>query len=373
MTHSDNRPADISNRAGELENNLLAFRRLALNSIALSKLAGKQIAHSSEMDYQKIILCIIAIVAFLGNTFTVLLFLRKSKWLKKTYNCLILALAIQDILLAVSIIALPGFIFKNDSYTVTSNGIAGWTYCKFVWSHFIPFSLGITSVYTCLMLTFDRWLAVVKPLSYKKYEQSRLVVFLTVLFPWAAGMCFEITAPLNASQSQQNGTILCHWKRQEYSSKTVFFAAFSFTGMMLVPAILMVTAYGLIIVHMKRSQTRVNVLRGGSDLNRRNTSTVLSLKRVTVTACIASTIVIVSWLPDQVYYALSQVELTELGTTAHFAVMVLAFANSCFNPAIYSFSNRAYRHGIKEMLGCFCRKIRSTATNQLPIREPSTF
>lgn len=326
------------------------------------------------MDPQKFILCIIAIVAFLGNTSTVLLFLKKSKWLKKTYNCLILALAVQDILLAISIMVLPGFIFEQDKYTaVTSRGIAGWIYCKVVWSHFIPFSLGITSVYTCLMLTFDRWLAVAKPLSYKKYEQSRLVVFLTVLFPWIAGMCFEITAPLNAAQSQANGTILCYWKRQDYSSKTVFLAVFTFTGMILVPAILMVAAYSLIIVHMKRSQNRVNVLRGSSDVNRRSTSTVLSLKRVTITACIASTVVIVSWFPDQVYYALSQVHLTELGTTAHFAVKVLAFANSCFNPVIYCFSNRAYRNGIKEIFGCFCCRVRSTATNDLSIPEPLTF
>ena len=123
------------------------------------------------MDHEKVIFSIIAVIGFLGNTLTVLLFLRNLKWLKKTYNCLILALAIQDILLAICVMVIPGFFLEERYYTVSAeNEISRWIFCKIIWSQFIPFALGIASVYSCLMLTFDRWLAVVKPISYTKYE-----------------------------------------------------------------------------------------------------------------------------------------------------------------------------------------------------------
>ncbi len=322
------------------------------------------------MDYQKVILSIIAAIAFLGNSFTVLLFLRKSKWLKKTYNCLILALAIQDILLAICIMVLPGFILDERYYAVPAeNEISRCLFCKIIWSHFIPFALGIASVYSCLMLTFDRWLAVVKPLSYKKYEQSRIVIILTVVFPWIAGMCFEITAPLGAMWMEANSTFACKWKTPEYTSKTFFLAVFTFLGMVAVPAALMVLAYGSIIVHMKRSQNRVSVAKSNSEMNRQRKA-LIALKRVTVTALFASTVVIVCWLPDQLYYTLSQVNLTKLGTTTHLVVKILAFANSCFNPAIYCFSNNMYRRGLREMFGCLCCKVHPLAS-EMSVGEPT--
>ncbi len=324
------------------------------------------------MDYQKVIFSVIAVIAFLGNTLTVLLFLSKSKWLKKTYNCLIFALAIQDILLAICIMVLPGFILENGYYTVPAeNEISTWIFCKIFWSQFIPFALGIASVYSCLMLTFERWLAVVRPHSYKRYEQSRIFVTLTVVFPWIAGMCFEITTPLRTMWIEANGTFVCYWKTPEYTSKTIFLAVFTFLGMIAVPAALMVLAYGSIIVHMKRSQNRVSVGRSNSEINRQRKA-LIALKRITMTAFFASTVVIVCWLPDQLYYALSQVQVTELATTTHLVVKILAFANSCFNPAIYCFSNNMYRRGLREMFGCLCCKV-SPLASEMPVGDPTVF
>ena len=163
---------------------------------------------------------------------------------------------------------------------------------------------------------------------------------------------------------QANGTYVCYWKTPEYTPKTIFLAIFTFLGMIAVPAALMVLAYGSIIVHMKRSQTRVNtdsVIRCNQETNRQRKA-FISLKRVTMTAFFASTVVIVCWLPDQLYYALSQVQVTELATTTHLVLNILAFANACFNPVIYCFSNNMYRRGLREMFSCPCCKVYSVAS-----------
>ena len=312
------------------------------------------------MDIENIMHIPISVVAFFGNTLTVLLFVRKSKWLKKTYNCLIFALAVQDIIAAICLIVLPGFLMKQDAYKLPDSKISSLIFCKILWSGFLPFAFGNASVYTCLMLTFDRWLAVVKPLSYKKYEQSRIFAILAILFPWIAGICFDITAPLNVTIGVNiNGTFVCSWPDQEYTFKTVFIAIFLFLGKIGVPATFMVIAYNRIIVHMQSSRNRVNVIRNSNERNRQHCA-LKTLKRITVTALFASTVIIMCWLPNQLYYALSQVQVTKLGTTTHFAVTLLAFSNSCFNPVIYCFSNKEYQREIMAIFRCFSREVHPT-------------
>ncbi|XP_028414216.1 allatostatin-A receptor-like [Dendronephthya gigantea] len=295
---------------------------------------------------RQVFVAIISFIAFFGNSLTVLLFIKKSKWLKKTYNCLILALAIQDILQAICILISPGYILQKGDYTLPSGETSRWIFCKIFWSHFCIFTLGITSVYTCLMLTLDRWLAVAMPLFYKKYEQSRKVVFSAVLFPWIAGMCLNVTEPLSTMPIKVNGTFICVWKTLEYLSETIVLAISTFLCTIVIPGALMVIAYGWIVVHTKRSQTRVAVIPA------KGSNALKSLKRITTTAFFASSIVIICWLPSQLYYALSYLRLTKGGSTTHFFLIYLAFLNSCFNPVIYCFSNRTYRNGLRDLFSC---------------------
>ena len=297
----------------------------------------------------KCLLVVIAVVAFVGNTLTVVLFIKKSKWLKKAHGCLIFALSIQDILTAICLLSLPSFVLDHDAYPLPSSSIARDIFCSLVWSQYFAFALGVTSVYTCLMLTIERWFAVIKPLYYRRYEHSTAVVAVLVLIPWVAGFCFVISTPLNAKPIEQNGTFICGWKKIESSStERIPIAVFTFLGLFFIPAMIMVVAYVQIILHMKRSRVRVGVTT--------STARLKALKHVTLTAFFASSIIVVCWLPDQLYYALSVVELTQLVSPAHSALHLLAFANSCINPFIYSFSNHEYRNGLKEMFSVWCRE-----------------
>ena len=295
------------------------------------------------------VVAVIAIVALVGNMLTVVLFIKKSKWLRKAHGCLIFALAIQDILTAICLLSLPSFVLDHDAYPLPSSPKARYIFCSLVWSQYFPFALGVTSVYTCLMLIIERWFPLVKPLYYRRYNHSTAVVAALVLIPWVAGFFFEIATALNAKPIEQtDGTFICGWKKVESSTiERIPVAVFTFLGLFFIPAVIMVVAYVHIILHMKRSRVRAaGVTTSSAGLN--------ALKQVTITAFFASTIIVVCWLPDQLYYALSLVEITQPGSTAHSALQLLAFANSCINPFIYSFSNREYRNGLKEMFSVWC-------------------
>lgn len=295
----------------------------------------------------------IAVISLIGNILVVLLFIKRRKWLKKAHSCLILALAIQDVLLAIGLLILPSFVQSSNAYDVPSNQILRSIYCSLLWSQYFPFALGITSIYTCLMLTIDRWFAVLKPMSYRRLMHSPIVISVMMIIPWIAGFGFEISTPLSAKSKQKDdGSYVCFWKIAESSATKTSLAIFSLLGMIIIPGILMAMAYVQIIVRIKGSSSRISssVQFPVQAAARRPVERFRSLKRLTKMALGASVIMIVCWLPDQIYYALFQLGRATLGTTTHDAFKILAFANSCMNPFLYSFSNKVYRREFKAIL-----------------------
>ena len=111
----------------------------------------------------KVIFSLTACFALIGNVLVLILFIRCPIWLKKTHNQCIFSLAVTDILTAISLFVVPKFLHDSDAYTVPSSYLAREMYCPLVWSPFIPFSFGITSVYTCFVFALELCLSFVRP------------------------------------------------------------------------------------------------------------------------------------------------------------------------------------------------------------------
>ena len=77
-----------------------------------------------------------------------------------------------------------------------------------------------------------------------------------------------------------------------------------------------------------------------------------SLKKLTIIACAASTIVVVCWLPDQFYFCLFLLGLIDLQNGWHDGLIILAFLNTCLNPILYCFSNKQYAELFESVLCC---------------------
>jgi hypothetical protein len=314
-----------------------------------------------------VFLAIIAVLSLFGNTLVVILFIKNRQWLKKAHSCLLLGLAVQDILTAIGLLVLPGFVQTADTYDPPQDSTLSQLFCSVVWSRYIPFSLAISSVYTCLMLTVDRWSAVMRPMSYRRINNSAKVVAAMVVIPWVAGFGLEVSAILNVHSIEVNGTFVCSWSQDESSApRKTTVALVTFFGMILVPAILITIAYVMIIVKLRASSTKVRPT--VADLNgqgnpgrahdtKRSHDSFAHLKKLTRVACAASTIVIICWLPDQLYYCLFQLEKVDFGTPLHDALVILAFMNTMLNPVIYSFSNSKYKDEFKAILCCQFRTV----------------
>ena len=320
----------------------------------------KPTSHSQVIQYMIPVFVCIAILALSGNLLVVFLFIRNRGWLKKAHSILILMLAITDILTAICVLCVPLFIHESDVYTVSENEFLRELYCRVVWSHYIVFSLGVTSVYLCLSLAIERWLAINKPLFYKQHMNSKRTIRLLVVIPWISGFGFESSAIVRTTGViLPDGTTSCQWNpdTSEWATR-VAIAVVSFCGMILIPGILVLLAYVHILIKIKGTLKRDSVRH--QNFQKRSDRT--DFKRVTLMAGLASLALLICWLPGQFYFMLSQMGYVEVHVMPHRWLNVLALSSSGWNPIIYCFSNPQYREGFKSELSrllCLCKLVRN--------------
>ena len=128
---------------------------------------------------------IICTIAILGNALVIMVFVWDKKLLKKSYNLLILSLAIADVLTAITLITNPGFVL-GDSFPVSTNPVLGEIFCRVIWSRAFIFQLVVFSVYLSLALTTERWFAVVKPQKYCAFfSKKRILIYVVSSWVWS--------------------------------------------------------------------------------------------------------------------------------------------------------------------------------------------
>ena len=94
-----------------------------------------------------------------------MIFVIERQLLKKSYNVLIMFLAISDVLTAVNIIMSPFYVLGN-AFPYPENPIPQEIFCRFIYNKILVFQLIYFSVYITLVLTAERWFAVVRPHQY---------------------------------------------------------------------------------------------------------------------------------------------------------------------------------------------------------------
>ena len=132
--------------------------------------------------YTQTTFAIIAAIAFLGNTLVILLFVKERKLLKKSYNMLILFLAISDVLTAILLVTNPALVL-GDLFPYPTNPVLGRIFCRVIWSRAFLFQLAVFSAYICLALATERWYAVIKPLQYNDtFNKKRTLVYIFLVW-----------------------------------------------------------------------------------------------------------------------------------------------------------------------------------------------
>ena len=290
----------------------------------------------------QIALCVISVLAILGNTFTILVLVREKRLLKKSYNSFILCLAIADVLTAILLIASPGFAL-GDLIPLPTNPVLGEIFCQAIWSRMFLFQLVFFSIYITLLLTVERWVAVVKPSKYNVFfKGKRLIWHVLFCLIWSFALIgtdlFDVVYDPSSSSND-----IC--KFNFISSGSTFrtsLSVFLIIMKLFFPCLSMIGLY----IHMIVKTNNSPVASAESKAKLRGKMT----RMIRIMTCI----LLICYSPNQIFFIFATAGKATIDSTLHHFTAILNFLAICVNPFIYALSNPNYGRRYKKALLSFC-------------------
>ena len=289
-----------------------------------------------------IVLVFLIIISVAGNLLVCGAFVIQPR-LRKVVYFPVLSLAVADVMCG--LIAMPSYLAKKHVFGGKKEQIV----CDI--SRFSYFLTEYASVFSLTIISVDRALAIIRPLTYKTTVTSkRMKVVLAFAWCWAT---FVSALPF-FWKAEDDG--VCHFRPTNEWSLAVI------TGNVLLPFLIILLCQFSIYVIAVKHAIIINKQREVGLLNNRRCSTPRTdawaiERKATISLSIVIGLFILCWGPSSLYYFLQKVSAEHFEGyfgdqegTFNAVVKLLTFANSCFNPLVYSWMNKDFRHAFMRVL-----------------------
>ena len=229
----------------------------------------------------------VASVALSGNVLLCIALLRQRRDVfRKPYTTVVFALALTDILTALFLFLSPRYVF-NDTFPQPTTTLGLGAYCQLLWGRAPLFFFGVASLFLCVLLTLERWCALVFPTKYRDLVTIKRATGGVFVCCVIAVTVVAISAPIIEYHPERPPGRRCSFTGAKGTQwKVASTVAFLFKSF--IPCFAIVVLYA----HM------VYKLTTGSLVAQQHNSEVK--KRITKVAAIASLLQILCWLPHQV-------------------------------------------------------------------------
>ena len=242
----------------------------------------------------------IAVSIILSNTLVIVSFIKNSNLRTRT-NCLIASLAVADFL--VGLVSVPGWlvlVHKEDDRRFAWYGVVMETWYVF------EILAGVGSIFHLLALSWDRLCAIVWPLRHRSYTKTKYLIIIFLTWSLATLVSGLSVVGNRISPQAYNMSVIC----------LCFF----------LPLILIFVAQGVTLVAIKRNLAKFH-----------HNLTLKRDVRAAKTIAIMIGLFLIGWLP---FFSLGLVQYVHddfsvLPAHAVFAVKLLQYSNSLFNPILY--------------------------------------
>ena len=287
--------------------------------------------------------CAVAVFALIANISVLVAFVMSKKLRKNKSNYFAVNLALSDIFVCIGPLPLWLLnIWHIRSSVVLSKGIlpsSGVRTYGIIWQ-FLDAFFTVASVFNLSLLSIERYFAIAKPLWHRVHVSKR-VMLAACWLPWIYALVF-----LGPSLAFQSGLAVI------IAYKVV---------VILLPCVVMITAYGLLVVHIVDDRRTRNMAvfstaiasnsvspGGNSPIHRRNQKLTLRLSLLTLAF-------ILCWLPyicwvlwyttsDRVEYIESRSYFYDISISLKY----LSYFNSFINPFLYVFGRPAFSVVLKD-------------------------
>lgn len=308
-----------------------------VNHEMLDNLEFEQVVHLAV----SIIFGIIVVLGLVGNLLVIIVVWSNTQ-MQNTTNILIVSLAFAD--MTFIIFCVP---FTAAKY-VLSTWPFGDVWCKI--SSYLMYVCAFASVYTLVLMSLDRYLAVVHPITSMKIRTRRnanLLVFLTWMIILGSNMPTLLQHHVieYTFYDMNRSTCLLYTNTSDPVARS-FHACFFVFGYVL-PLTLICFLYGFMLKRLL-----YGVVPGGSQ----RAESIRSKKRVTKMIVIVVGIFALCWLPIQILFMIQVFSNFFEANVATFGIQMtsncLAYMNSCVNPILYAFLSENFRRSFRKLLCC---------------------
>ncbi|XP_071490712.1 cholecystokinin receptor-like [Diadema antillarum] len=338
---------------------------------------------------------LIAILGIIGNVIVIaVVFGRRSK--SRSTDIFVGNLAIADFLTSILLIPYPKVKSIPNTWT-------GELYCKVMEDTYLLWTTVTASIYSLVVVSLDRFFAVVYPIHFKRFANRRLVNCIVCLI-WVGSSILMIRILLTNTTSVVIGK--CAYRRPPRNQQIVYgiyvfvirlalptvlmlvtqtaiarslrreaarFASnestasfhqiarsrvLTLTLTFALPAVLMLVTQIAIVRSLRREATRFESNESTASFHQTARSRVLTLTFAVVL------IYFICWSPDQIAYFSFNLGLTPSFVRSPFArvVTALAICNSCVNPILYTLRHPQFREAVTDFF-------RNTSKENTPIFE----
>ncbi|XP_031618278.1 allatostatin-A receptor-like [Contarinia nasturtii] len=311
----------------------------------ISRIADQCATNETDTDFDDtikpvVMICfsLIGITGFLGNVLVIFVVLMNPQ-MRSTTNLLIINLAIADLLFVVFCVPFTAIDYVTDEWPL------GNAWCKIV--QYLIIVTALVSIYTLVLMSLDRFLAVVFPISSRTLRNERntlkaiTILWLLILLT-ATPVIFA-----HGVVTETYGSI--DYKLCVFKSGGISFAAFHiifFSSSYLIPLTLISGLYAFML----------RLWRTVVPHNRTNGTRGRGRKRVTRLVFVVVAAFALLWFPIQVILLLKSLKLfntcTRFDILLQIASHVLAYTTACINPLLYAFLSENFRKAFKKVIYC---------------------
>ena len=280
----------------------------------------------------RILYTVIGLVMFMGNSFTSIVFVSSSRLRQNSMNIFLLSLACWDVLMAVLVIPF---------YAIHCSLGCNYFLSEYCWL-FRKFKdcvlMGAT--FNVCAITFDRFLAVLRPLRYvATMTKRRVTVILAGVWTLPA-----VVAGIRSSWHHTKKDKDLRYANKMYDTILVFvFVVVSVLVMLVVNVKIMKT--------IKRHNKREITENSRRKATRQNTSEIATRRKGTTSCLLVVFVFMVCWLPRIVYNFSYIIKPPGLASPLFFRLAFFSlFLQSSVNPFIYSFYRSEFRKATLKLI-----------------------
>ena len=293
--------------------------------------------------------CFIFLVGLVGNLIICLVVLKSGPSYRcVTFNIYLMALAVADLTLAV--VCLPIYIMSTSSFPHPT-GTQGTAVCKIVTGYLLTFWLGGVSIYLLVVISFERYAAISRPLQAMARSTSKRTASF-IAFAWVIAFVIQIPTVVGVNFSTTNATIgnYCTYIWKDNTATVIY--AFVFAFQYVIPAVIFIINF----YRIKISLAKLDKSLGHSfrNLEAQQLAKVMRRKAKTVRIVfVASVAFFISWTANNIMYFLFQyggMKDISWNSNVYQAGVLLGFLNSCINPFLYAFQSKEFRFHCKAIL-----------------------